>query len=49
MIFLYRDNRGFADMMEKRENPNFKFLEWQGVHEWSFWDSSISKMLQDFL
>ena len=45
---LYAVNRDFAAQMEVLP-LDFTFQEWEGDHNWIFWNQSLSKMLKHFL
>lgn len=42
--FLYGDNKRFMTEM-KETRANYHFEEWEGGHEWGFWDEAIKKTL----
>ena len=43
--FLYEDNVRLARQMEKTPLRRFLFEEWDGTHEWGFWDEAIQRTL----
>ncbi len=43
--FLYDANVRFAEHMRNTPLSRFLFEEWDGVHEWGFWDTAIHKAL----
>jgi S-formylglutathione hydrolase FrmB len=45
--FLYESNIRMRDLLSGL-HYDIKYEEWPGVHEWSFWDVSIQKMLEYF-
>ncbi|MDA3734007.1 alpha/beta hydrolase family protein [Niameybacter massiliensis] len=45
--FLYKENKAFKAHLEKLEF-NFTFEEWEGVHDWNFWDEGIQKVMKFF-
>lgn len=42
--FLYKMTQSMIKALEENNYP-FKYEEWDGVHDWYFWDTSIEKML----
>ena len=46
--FLYEENIMFKKFL-KSKKIDFKYVEWEGFHEWGFWDESIKLMLENFL
>lgn len=44
---LYPDNVDFYNYM-KDKGMNVTFDQWQGVHEWGFWDTSIQMFLERY-
>lgn len=45
--FLYRYNKKLAEQMDRLGLP-LRFEEWDGQHEWDFWDRSVQLALQHF-
>lgn len=45
--FLYQDNQTFRKAA-KQAGYNHTYLEWQGDHEWPFWDVAIQRAIQFF-
>ena len=45
--FLYQDNLTFKRYLEEI-GYDFKFLEWEGAHNWKFWDESLDHLI-DFM
>jgi S-formylglutathione hydrolase FrmB len=43
--FLYKQNKDFSDKLGKLKGIDFTYHEWEGDHEWSFWDKSVNMML----
>ncbi len=43
--FLYQDNIEFKNYLEEIGYPA-KFLEWEGDHNWKFWDESLDHLLK---
>jgi len=46
--FLYQDNLTYCDLMANLPY-DFKFMDWEGCHNWDFWDESIKIMMKYFL
>lgn len=42
---LYNMTKTFTERLSEK-NFHFKFEEWDGIHDWYFWDTSIEKMLK---
>ena len=47
--FLYSQSKEFAEKARQLSNIDLVYLEWEGDHEWSFWDKSVDLMLKHFL
>ena len=45
--FLYEDNRDFCLQLEKLSVP-YKYEEWEGAHNWEFWNESIRRAILHF-
>ena len=45
--FLYKDNQNFKAKLDELA-IHYTYEEWQGDHEWGFWDVSIQKALDFF-
>lgn len=45
--FLYQDNQDFKDKMSALNLP-YHYEEWQGGHDWDFWDKAIYKTMTYF-
>ena len=45
--FLYQQNLKFKAHLEKL-GVDFTFEDWDGVHEWGFWDTSVKNMIERF-
>lgn len=43
--FLYESNVELARQMEQKPLKRFLYEEWDGVHEWGFWDEAIQRSL----
>ena len=43
--FLYQDNIKLKEHLENI-GYNFTFLEWEGAHNWKFWDESLDHLLE---
>ena len=43
--FLYEANARLSKRMQQAPLARFLFEEWDGVHEWGFWDTAIQKAL----
>ena len=43
--FLYEANVRLSKRMQQAPLARFLFEEWDGVHEWGFWDTAIQKAL----
>lgn len=43
--FLYQDNLRFKSYLEEI-GYNFTFLEWEGSHNWAFWDESLDRLIE---
>ena len=43
--FLYQDNLKFKGHLEEI-GYDFKFLEWEGNHNWKFWDESLDHLIE---
>lgn len=43
--FLYDANVRFAGHMRGKKLRRFLYEEWDGIHEWGFWDEAIKRML----
>lgn len=46
--FLYEDNKGFRAHLDSLSIP-YTYEEWEGSHEWSFWDESVRRAIPCFL
>ena len=46
--FLHEENIKFKEFMETQPFQ-YSYLEWEGTHEWGFWDESVKLMLKRFL
>jgi len=46
--FLYEDNTDFWNHMTKI-GLEYEYMEWEGFHEWGFWDKSVQLMIEKFL
>ena len=46
--FLSEQNQRFHALLEEKQIPH-SFCQWEGIHEWSFWDKSVEQMLKLFL
>ncbi|MGL6173182.1 MAG: hypothetical protein ACRC1P_01030, partial [Cellulosilyticaceae bacterium] len=45
--FLYEDNKAFTNHL-KLLGYEPKYLEWEGDHEWKFWDTSLEIAMEFF-
>lgn len=45
--FLYEDNKNFREHLNKCGIP-FVYEEWQGYHDWEFWEKSIKSAMHYF-
>ena len=45
--FLLNQNRRFAKEM-RTLIPDFQYEEWEGAHDWTFWNQSLERMLHEF-
>jgi len=45
--FLIEDNRKYAEFM-KGLPIDFEYKEWDGVHDWNFWEQSLNPMFDFF-
>lgn len=45
--FLYNDNLKFKNIAEQA-GYGHTYMEWNGDHEWSFWDTAIQRVFQFF-
>jgi len=45
--FLLEDNRLFDAHMKKTSIP-YKYMEWEGAHDWKFWQESLTPMFEYF-
>lgn len=43
--FLYQNNQDFRNACLEAGRP-VTYLEWQGVHDWEFWDTAIQEFLK---
>jgi putative tributyrin esterase len=43
--FLYESNVRLSNVMREKPLGRFLFEEWDGTHEWGFWDKAISRTL----
>lgn len=43
--FLYESNVRFSNLMRAKPLKRFLYEEWDGVHEWGFWDEAIRRTL----
>ena len=46
--FLYKDNLKFKKKIEALAY-DYHYMEWNGDHEWPFWDVAIQRAIQFFL
>ncbi|MDD3429661.1 MAG: alpha/beta hydrolase family protein [Oscillospiraceae bacterium] len=46
--FLYQDNQTFR-LQAQKAGYGHTYMEWQGDHEWPFWDVAIQRAIQFFL
>ncbi|MEG0941946.1 MAG: alpha/beta hydrolase-fold protein, partial [Oscillospiraceae bacterium] len=46
--FMYADNCMLRDHLISK-SFDFRYEEWEGTHEWGFWDRSVQIMLEHFL
>ena len=47
--FLYDSNTRLRDVLKKNPNVELQWEEWDGVHEWGFWDVSIQKFFEKYI
>lgn len=45
--YLYQENVAFRDHLKELGIP-FTWKEWEGVHDWKFWDESVKLALEEF-
>lgn len=45
---LYEQNKQFAQFMNKLPLAQYEYEEWDGVHDYNFWDQAIVKVLDYF-
>lgn len=45
--FMYADNQAFKKLLLAKHLP-LHYAEWEGAHDWDFWDSAIRKALKTF-
>ena len=45
--YLYQENVAFRDHLKELGIP-FAWKEWEGVHDWKFWDESVKLALEEF-
>lgn len=43
--FLHESNVRLAESMQEKPLKRFRYEEWDGTHEWGFWDTAIQKTL----
>lgn len=43
--FLHESNVRLSSLMRKKALKRFLYEEWDGTHEWGFWDEAIRRML----
>lgn len=43
--FLYESNVRFSNLIRTKPLKRFLYEEWDGVHEWGFWDEAIRRTL----
>lgn len=48
--YIYQQNVNLREFIEKHRLPlHYTYMEWNGVHEWSFWDRSLVHAIDLFL
>lgn len=48
-VDLYKQNIALRSYLEELSLPNYKYMEWDGLHNWKFWDEAIVHVLDYFL
>lgn len=46
--FLYDSNTRFIDHLKQNCSIQYTYHEWQGIHEWGFWDKSLQMAMAFF-
>ena len=46
---ILEQNRKFRDAMKQIGPAKYTYLEWDGVHEWNFWDRSLVYAIDRFI
>ncbi|WP_418456357.1 alpha/beta hydrolase [Allofournierella sp.] len=48
--YIYQQNQNFREFVRDRALPlDYTYMEWDGVHEWNFWDRSLVHAIDLFL
>ena len=48
--YIYQQNLNFREFMRAEALPlEYTYMEWDGVHEWNFWDRSLVHAIDLFL
>lgn len=48
LVGLNKQNTAFRDYLNKIGAANYKYMEWDGVHDWKFWDEAIQHVMEYF-
>lgn len=49
LVDLYNQNRRLKDYIQSLPIENYKYMEWDGVHDYSFWDRAMMHAIAFFL
>ena len=47
--FLYEDNLKLKGILETCGLKEFVYEDWDGIHEWGYWDVAIQRFLKTFV
>ncbi len=47
--FLYEDNLKLKGILETCGLKEFVYEDWDGIHEWGYWDVAIQRFLKIFV
>lgn len=47
--FTYDSNLRLRDVLRRNSSVSLKWEEWDGVHEWGFWNLSIKKFFEKYI
>ncbi|MBQ6147997.1 MAG: esterase family protein [Oscillospiraceae bacterium] len=47
--FTYESNVRLRDVLKTNKNVKLEWEEWDGIHEWGFWDVSIAKFFEKYI